>query len=268
MPPPGAPLRVLVVEDEWLARDYLVELLQASRLADVVGAVASIDAAEQVLTRGGPEFAVNAVFVDIQLASGEVAGIDLARSLVRSSPGLLVVLATASRQHAIEAYELGVTDYIVKPFTQNRVDQCMARLIARSPGQVVARSTPQRIVARRGKNIVFLRLDEVWALEVKDRMTVVHAASGTFDVDLSLISIEASLGKPMMRVHRNWLINTAHIKELHRRGNDSYILLGAGAGADPPGLVVPVARERAQEIRDALLADTTGLRETVAGRRK
>ncbi len=89
---------------------------------------------------------------------------------------------------------------------------------------------PLRIVARRGKSLVFLDSNEVWAFEAADRLTSVHTPHGTFDLDLSLASIEASFGRALTRVHRNWLVNAAYIKELERDGAETTIFVGAGIG--------------------------------------
>src|SRR5437868_6522225 len=108
-------LHALVVEDEWPARNYLVELLQASRLGEV--------------------------------------------------------------------------DYLLKPFTEERVEQCLRRLQSRRPARTSAPPSPSKIVARRKKGLVFLRPDEVWAFEAADRLTFVHTPRGKFDLDLSLSAI-------------------------------------------------------------------------------
>lgn len=70
--------------------------------------------------------------------------------------------------------------------------------------------------------------------EAAERLAYVHAARGRFDVDLSLAAIEAPFGAALVRVHRNWLVNIAHVLEL---------LVGES-------LHVPVARERASAQRD------------------
>jgi two-component system response regulator LytT len=124
-------LRSLVVEDEWPARNYLVELLEASKLAEVIGAVASAEEARVALTKTSG-LMVDVAFIDVQLASGQRAGLELARSLLQLRPGLLLVLATAFEQHALEAFELGAVDYLLKPFSEERVLQCLKRLQTRS----------------------------------------------------------------------------------------------------------------------------------------
>jgi DNA-binding LytR/AlgR family response regulator len=258
-------LRALVVEDEWPARNYLVELLQGSSLAEVVGAVANVDEAVQAL--GSASTNIDVVFVDVRLAGdGDRTGLDLVRTMSQPDPasgqdrqsgGPMFVLATAFKEHAVAAFDLGVHDYLLKPFTEERVEQCLRRLRARRPA---APPAPLRIVARRGKSLVFLRHEEVWAFEAADRMTSVHTPHGAFDLDLSLSAIEASFGRTLTRVHRNWLVNAEHIKELERDGTDTRVFVGVGLGAERRGVSVPVARERSQTIREMLLSNATGLR--------
>jgi DNA-binding LytR/AlgR family response regulator len=252
-------LRVLVVEDEWPARNYLVELIEASDLAEVVGAVANLGEARQALQPAPGGLEVDAVFVDIALSGGDdETGLDLVRASVKDPRRPMFVLATAFKEHAVEAFELGVIDYLLKPFTEERVEQCLRRLYAHR--RASSPSSPLRIVARRGKNLVFLEPAEVWAFEAADRLTSVHTPHGTFDLDLSLSAIESSFGRALTRVHRNWLVNAAYIRELERDGGETRIFVGVGIGPERRGVSVPVARERAQSVREMLLASATGLR--------
>jgi two-component system, LytTR family, response regulator LytT len=269
----SVPLRALILEDEWPARNYLVELLEGTGLAEVVGAIATVDEARTVLAAAKSGVSVDVVFVDVQLMpDGDGAGIALVRELAKEPGAPLFVLATAFKEHALEAFELGVVDYLLKPFTEERVEACLGRLHAR----VVRNDSqppppPLRIVARRGRGLVFLDPSEVWAFEAADRLTSVHTAHGTFDVDLSLSAIETSLGRSFARVHRNWLVNATHIKRLDRDGSETTIFVGVGlspseaassdrSSAPNSGLTVPVARERAQGVREMLLSNAMGVR--------
>jgi DNA-binding LytR/AlgR family response regulator len=268
-------LRVLVVEDEWPARNYLVELLESSGLAEVVGAVGTIDEAKQALGadgtfppspgRQGAEQAavgIDVAFVDVQLDGHPLAenGLSLVRSLMGTNGAPMFVLATAYDEHALEAFELGVVDYLLKPFNEERVGQCLRRIQQRQGVVGPTRSGPPRIVARRKRSLVFLEPQEIWAFEAADRLTFVHTMHGTFDIDLSLAAVEASFGRAFVRVHRNWLVNATHIKELERDGHETKLFVGAGVADAGRGVRVPVARERAAAVREMLLTNATGLR--------
>lgn len=251
-------LRALVLEDEWVARNYLVELIEASGLGTVVAAVATVEQAEQALPPSPIKIELDVAFLDVQLTgpAGRRAGLTLARTLAATPGAPAVVLATAFGEHAIEAYDLGVVDYLQKPFTAERVTRCLRRVLgARQPSSSEPRLA--RVVARKGRSLVFLRLDEVWAFEASGRLVSVHSARGTMDMDLSLAALEAQLTGQVLRVHRNWLVNVERVLEMVRDGADNSLVVGAGGAGAP--LVVPVTRERAAEVRAALLDRMTSL---------
>jgi two-component system, LytTR family, response regulator LytT len=253
-------LRVLVVEDEWPARNYLVELLVGSGLAEVVGAVASVEEAHEAL-QSAARLGLDAAFVDIQLARepGDRAGLTFARSLRANAPDVQVVLATALEEHALSAFELGAIDYLLKPFGEDRVTQCLNRLRASASRRTRA-PEPERIVARRKKSLVFLQPEEIWAFEADERLTFVHTRHGRFDVDLSLAAIEMSLGAQLTRVHRKWLVNARHVRELMRGGHETMLFVGEGLHGEGPGIEVPVSRDRVVMVRDTLLRSAVGTR--------
>jgi two-component system response regulator LytT len=246
-------LRALVLEDEWLARNYLVQLIEATRLAEVVGAVATIGEARDVLAA----LPVDVVFVDVQL-SGDENGLELVQSMASSDGARpAFVLATAFSQHALEAWNLGVVDYLLKPFSEDRVEQCLRRLAAR---RQASHSGALRVVARRKRSLVFLDPADIWAFEASDRLSFVHSRLGKFDIDLSLAAIENSFGRSLIRVHRNWLVNLDFARELEREEGETTLFVGTSLGNESQGIRVPVSRDRAQPVRAALLANTTGLR--------
>lgn len=249
-----ATLRVVVLEDEWVARNFLVELIEGSGIAQVIGAVGDLEAVNELLSGAVP---IDAVFVDINLAGSDETGMSLVRTWSKRPGAPRFVLATALKEHAIEAFELGVVDYVTKPFSQQRVTQCLARLAAQS---VPTRQGPDRVVARRRKSLVFLPIEEIWAFEAAERLTNVHTGHGVFDIDLSLSTIELSFGQRFLRVHRNWLVNAAHIRELDRESGESTLVVGTGYADGGPAIRVPVARERAQALREQLLAGVPGIR--------
>jgi DNA-binding LytR/AlgR family response regulator len=169
----------------------------------------------------------------------------------------MFVLATASSQHSLEAFDLGVVDYILKPYTEERVEQCLKRLLERRAPRP---HTVRRVVARRKRSLVFLDPATIWAFEAADRLTFVHAPEGKFDIDLSLAAIEASFGRALFRVHRNWLVNLAYVKELERDIGGAMVTVGSDLGSEGRSIRAPVSQDRAKALRDVLLVNATGLR--------
>jgi two-component system, LytTR family, response regulator len=125
-------LRAMVLDDEPVARRLLVQLIEETDLAEVVGVASDVAEALQVL-RASP---VDVAFVDVRLPGGE-SGLDLIRLLDvpdLREPGSgrvhrpLFVLATAVERHALRAFELGVVDYLLKPLSSTRVEQSLRRV--------------------------------------------------------------------------------------------------------------------------------------------
>jgi two-component system, LytTR family, response regulator LytT len=248
-------MRVLVLEDEKIARDFLVEIIESSGLATVTHAVACVGDAQPLLV--GTEH-VDAAFIDIQLFGSDGDGMSLVRSCAGRPGSPLLVLATAFRTHAVEAFELGIADYVTKPFSRPRVVQCLMRLAAKSTSS--SQLPPGKIAARKGKSIVFLSVEDIWCVESADRITYVHCAHGVFDIDLSSAAVESAFAPRFIRVHRNWLVSTSHIRGLERDDGDSTLLVGSGYRPEDPGVRVQVAKDRAQELRDLLIGSSLGVR--------
>jgi len=245
-------MSALVVEDEWATRNMLVELLRKTGHFDPIAAVAQADEARTLLDGDGD---IDAVFIDIRLfdTPGDTTGLQLAGELRRRPSPPMLVLATALPEHALDAYELGVVDYLLKPFRPERVRQCATRLAARwSPR---AQSNPPRLAARTQHDIVFLDIGGVFAFEASDRLCYVHHVEGTYLVDLSLSALNAALGDRLMRVHRRWLVAPEHVQGLSYK--DGALVLHVG-----DSLHVTVARDRAKAVRARLLASTLGLRDS------
>jgi two-component system response regulator LytT len=124
-------LRVLILEDEWVARDFLSEIVEETGMAMVVGAVGGYGDAASFLANSAANAAVDVVFVDINLLGSPKSGLDLIRQYQDVPDAPAFVLATALNEHALEAYSLGVVDYILKPFNRQRVAQCLEKLLGR-----------------------------------------------------------------------------------------------------------------------------------------
>jgi two-component system, LytTR family, response regulator LytT len=247
-------LKALVLEDEYIARNLLVELIEATGLATVVGAIGTFDDAVAFVSQAPSS--VDVVFVDIHLVGSTHDGLELIRRFVDQPGAPAFVLATALREHALEAFEMGVVDYVLKPFDDRRVAKCLEKL---TQSHTMEPARPARIIARNKRNLVFLTLDEVWALEAAEGLTLVHSARGSFDIDLSLDTVAASFGRACLRVHRNWLVREDHILELERSSGEIALLVGSRAPGVAP-LRVPVAKDRAASLRARLLQQSVGIR--------
>jgi DNA-binding LytR/AlgR family response regulator len=228
-------LRALIVEDELPARRYLVELLTGTGHVAPVAAVGTVDAADLAMLN----LEVDAAFIDIRLIDrpGDRSGLDWALGLAALADPPLLVFATASPEHALAAFDAGAADYLLKPFTRERVATCVDRLLERrSTG--APRRAATRLLARTATDLVFLSLEGVLAFEAAERLTYVH-------------HLEADFAVKLVRTHRNWLVALDHVRQLGR--GEATLMVGAS-------LSVPVSRERAPSVREALLSRAVGIR--------
>jgi two-component system, LytTR family, response regulator LytT len=244
-------LRALVLEDERPARSYLVELLEASGRARVEAALALPEHAEAAMA------GIDVAFVDVNLVGAPgaaTAGLDFIERMARLPSAPAFILTTADASHALKAFGLGVVDYLLKPFAKDRVHEALGRLEARRPKDPQAPLPERRVVARKGTSLVFIKPDGVLAFEAEGRLTFVHTDEGRFDIDISLAAVEASFAQGFSRVHRSWLVALPQVRALHRADGEMQLSVGT------KGLEVPVARDRASDVRDRLLQAAVGLR--------
>lgn len=257
MSAPTSLVRAFIVEDEPAARHYLAELLSTLPGVEVVGAAAQLADLEK---QGFDALAasIDVCFIDLNLGGGRAnqQGLTVARALAATTPPPVLVFATASRHHAFEGIEVGVADYLRKPFDQRRVAATLERVRARLAPR--PQRLPRRLVARSRAGLVFLDPREVWAFGAQTRLVGVHTGAGVFDVDLSLNNFEHSFGPTFVRVHRQWLVQLAHARALERVEGE--LVLFVGDELNGRGLRVPVARDRAASLRELLLSNAIGLR--------
>ncbi len=169
-------LRTLIVDDEPIARQVLREELEQLHEIEIAGEAADGTAALRAIRELVPDL----IFLDLQMPG--LSGFDVIRKLPSSGHIPMVVIVTAFNQHAIQAFEAGAIDYLLKPIGQDRLAQAVERAIRLHirPGataeqlahmQEIAES-PQarparRIVARSGDEYLLLNAEEVFAFQAE-----------------------------------------------------------------------------------------------------
>jgi len=202
-------IRILVVDDEPLARDELRYLLERIDGVDVVGAVGDGASALEVVRREQPDV----VFMDIEL-HGE-NGLEVARRFLTLPHPPRVIFATAYDQYALEAFAVKALDYIVKPFTPQRVAEAVARLRELEPPASLPTGTPprladppaapgvRRVAVEENERIILLDPDEIVFATREERSTVIRTMAQTYRTGQSLQELEGRLeGGGFFRPHR------------------------------------------------------------------
>ncbi len=192
-------MRVLIADDEPLARVRLRGLLARRSDVTVVGEGGDGEAMLDACAELKPDL----VLLDVEMPG--LTGTAAARRLGALAERPQVVFCTAYEQHALSAFDLGATDYLLKPVRAERLDEALDRALARlAPPQSTERVAWLR--ARSGTDEVRLALADVLYLLADEKYVAVHHAGGMWLIDESLRQLEAAHGERLVRLHRNCLV--------------------------------------------------------------
>jgi DNA-binding LytR/AlgR family response regulator len=244
-------MRILVVDDEPLARRRLIRLLAKIPGTEVVGEAANGEEALERIREHAPDV----VLLDIRMPG--VDGLRLA-SEGRDLPP--VIFTTAYDQYAVQAFEANAVDYLLKPIQSERLETALAKvrkggasldagridtllqeLLRKSGG-----GEPLRVTARSGKTIRVFDAAGISRFHAADRYTVFQHEGTEYVLDDSLSALEERLGSAgFVRVHRSELVNLNQVKALHLEEGASEVLLADGQTA-------PVSRRLVGELKRRL----------------
>jgi len=247
-------MRVIIVDDELLARAVLREHLAAYADVEIVGECANGFEAVKAIAELAPDL----VFLDIQmpkLDGFEVVELAGARTQY--------VFVTAYDQFALRAFEVHALDYLLKPFSRERLEQALAHARARLGSPAVAaagsqavaaaqeaaqRRTPLgRILIRDGARVQVIPADSIDYIEAQDDYVQVVAAGKAWLKSQRLSELEEQLDpRAFLRVHRSYIVRLAAIERIDAVGKDSHCAVLRG------GARIPVSRSGYQKLRELM----------------
>jgi two-component system, LytTR family, response regulator LytT len=261
------PLRVIVVDDEQLAREELCYQLEQAGDVEIVAQAGNGVEALAAVERIDPDL----VFLDVQMPG--LTGFEVARRLLDRDDSPALVFVTAFDQHAIEAFEVNAVDYLLKPVDATRLEQTLQRARRRlssdrvPPGsgadlndqlerivKMVAGRPPavrrEQVAVKAGERFMLVQADEIIYASVADESIniVTGQVSGTSNYR-TLDDLQARLDPDVFwRVHRSHLVNINKIKEIVPWFSRNYILRMKDAKATE----IPVSRSQTKRLREYL----------------
>jgi two-component system LytT family response regulator len=234
-------LRVLIADDELLARKRLLRLLAEM---DDVQALGACENADEVLERvkdGG----IDLLLLDIHMPG--LSGIDALRMLGEGAPA--VVFCTAHADHAVEAFDGGAVDYLLKPIAPDRLKKAIDRVRARTAPTSVppkaAPAQPDRLAVSTRQGIVLVDPKTITHAVLDGVLVTLGTTETEYVTDFSLQELEKKLPH-LLRVHRRALVNLAHVSRLEPQETGGYL------ARTVRGHAVEVSRQSARELRKAL----------------
>jgi two-component system LytT family response regulator/two-component system response regulator LytT len=247
----------LVVDDEPLARDELKYLLSAHKECRVIGEAEDAEGA----LRQAAELQPDVVFLDIEMPGG--SGNEVARFILDGPHPPLVIFATAYKEHAVQAFELGAADYVLKPFEDERLARTIARIESLRTHAGDWEETVARVAARLGQarpklrklpvaakgEIRLLDYDEILYATARDGSVEVVTKAETYTFNGTMAELDARLSTDsFLRVHKSFMVNLNQVGGVLPWFKGTYWLVMA----DSKRTEVPVSKSQVKDLKALL----------------
>ena len=241
-------MRVIIVDDEALARALVREFLHHHADIEIVAECANGFEAVKAITELAPDL----VFLDIQMPG--MNGFEVVE-LAGRQPRYIFV--TAYDQYALKAFEVHAADYLLKPFSQQRLDQALAHArtsVSASASasvdavmqEAIQRAKPiERVLIRDGARVHIIAASTIDYIEAQDDYVQINAGGKAWLKNQRLAELESQLdGAAFVRIHRSFIVNIASVARIEQ-GKDSH------CAVLNDGRRLPVSRSGYQKIRKA-----------------
>jgi two-component system LytT family response regulator len=247
-------MRVMIVDDELLARAVLREYLSAHPEVEIVGECANGFEALKAIAELAPDL----VFLDIQMP--KLDGFEVVELAGAGGSQCAYVFVTAYDQFALRAFEVHALDYLLKPFSRQRLAQALAHARERhgSPhaneaaalaaSEVARRRAPlERILIRDGTRVQVIPAASIDYIEAQDDYVQVVAGGKAWLKSQRLAELEEQLDPgAFVRVHRSYIVSLAAIERIEQAGRDSHCAVLRG------GARIPVSRSGYQKLKELI----------------
>ncbi|WP_369775457.1 MULTISPECIES: LytR/AlgR family response regulator transcription factor [Saccharopolyspora] len=255
-------LVVLAVDDETAGLDEMEFLLGSNpRVTKVLTAFDAAEALRELRTEEpGPEQdapVVDAVFADVSMPG--LSGMELARVLTAFKHPPALVFITGHEENALEAFEVGALDYIMKPANAERVDRALRTIERRKAQAGVKRALEaapaqapdeeEVIPVELGGTTKLVPRSSVRWVEAQGDYARLHTTDGSHLVRIPLAQLEERWSDAgFLRIHRSYLVALPLVTELRMSSSGYSVVLGGG-----PQRELPVSRRHTRELKDRLV---------------
>jgi len=219
----------LIIDDEQLARQRLMRLLKPYDEIDIIGEAANGQDGLEKIEMLLPDL----IFLDIEMPLFN--GFEMLRQLKHQPK---VIFTTAYDQYAIKAFEEDSIDYLLKPVETERLEKTLKKLqkMQHQPmpnltldaliKQMQLKKEIKTLTVKIGDKILLIKLDSIIYIEAEEKYVFLHTADGKKHLtDFTINSLEEKLPENFTRIHRSYIINTDHIKEIRKSFNGAFVFV-------------------------------------------
>ena len=238
-------MRVMIVDDEELARALVREFLAAHENIEIVAECANGFDAVKAITELDPDL----VFLDIQMP--KLNGFEVVELAGRRARYIFV---TAYDQYALKAFEVHAVDYLLKPYSQKRFDEALAHARLGMGGaldavvsEALARNKPlTRLLIRDGAKVHVIVVEKIDFIEAQDDYVQIHAQGKGYLKNQRLAELEGQLDPDVfVRIHRSYILNISCISRIEQ-GKDSH------SAILKDGTRLPISRSGLQKVKSLI----------------
>lgn len=242
-------IRVIVVDDEELARKMLLEFLSAHPEIEVVAECANGFEAVKAVTELKPDL----LFLDIQMPK-----LDGFEVLELIGTDRAVIFVTAYDEYALKAFEIHAVDYLLKPFPAERFETALQRARQRlggklpPPAELAQSARPpqqslERIAVRDGSRVYVIPVAKLDYAEAQDDYVALSSEGKKHLKQQTISSLEAALDpQRFVRIHRSYIVNLERVTKIEPYSKDNHVVVLAG------GTQLPVSRSGYARLREFL----------------
>lgn len=223
-------IRTLLIDDEELARELVKKFLESETEFEIIGEAEDGFEGIKLINALKPDL----IFLDIQMP--KLTGLEMLE-LIDNPP--IVVFSTAYDQYAIDAFEKNAIDYLLKPFSKDRLLKTLEKvkvavttnkdstkdIKALVSHSAIKEDSPKRVVIKNGSKIEMVNHEEIYYVESYGDYVWIHSAKGKLLKQKTMKEFEDILGVDFLRIHRSYLVNTTAIQKLELYEKNSYQLL-------------------------------------------
>lgn len=236
-------LRCIVVDDEYPSREELKYFIKNYSNIEVIKEFGDSLAALKFIEKNRVEL----IFLDINMPN--LDGICLGKIVNKFQEKPIIVFITAYKEYAIEAFEIEAVDYILKPYSEERIINTIKRIEKNyCENKVIEENkclTKDKITLWRNDKMKVINIEDIWYCEVEKRETVVYTANEKYTINMSISSFYTKLPKEkFFRSHRAFIVNIDKVVEIIPWFNSTYNVKLKGLDVQ-----IPVSRSNIKEFR-------------------
>ena len=223
-------IKVLIADDNSKMAGILKGVIDGHNEFETVAVGADGESALSLFRKHKPEV----VFMDIEMPV--MSGIDCARQIMEESPDTYIVFSTAHDEYMGEAFEMYAFDYILKPFSLERVNNTLNRiagLLDRDKSQESAGVKLDKLLIKNRDGMSFVDIDEIMLVFREGSRTKIVTRRNAYFTGMNLNELEAKLeGDAFMRTHKSYIVNLKHIEKILPYGRWTHVVRLKGLRED------------------------------------